>query len=317
MADPNRIHVYIPGYAEAAAERLKAAFPDTEIVALVDETAFVAALADMEILVGWRTPRGHWAAAKQLQLIQLSSAGVDKLLPAPDLDPSVAVCNAAGAHEPHMPEFVWAMLLALAYRVPRNVHQQQQHRWKTVVPQTLAGKRLCVVGLGTIGTSVARRAAGFGMEVVGIRRTAEPVEGVSLVVTPQDRLTALADAVATVVVTPLTDETRGLIGEAEIGAMATRSMLVDVSRGGVVDHDAVVAALRSKHLWGAALDVFPTEPLPNDSPLWDEENLLVTSHTAGNSPAYFDQIISVLRRNLAAIEQGRQPPTLVDRSRGY
>ncbi len=317
MLHPSSIHVYIPEYSEPAAARLRAAFPDTEVIPLVDEQAFIDACGEMEVLVGWRTPRGYWAQTDKLRVIQLSSAGVDKLLPAPDLDPAVAVCNASGAHEPHMPEFAWAMLLALAYRVPRSVTQQVNHEWKTVVPLTLAGKRLCIVGLGTIGQSIARRAQGFGMEVVGVRRSGAPTDGVTAVVGPRDRLEVLNGAAAVVVVTPLTPETEGLIGADEIAAMAPRSVLVDVSRGGVVDHDAVVEALRSKHLWGAALDVFETEPLPAHSPLWDEPNLLVTSHTAGNSPAYFDHIIEVLKRNLEALDRGERPPTLIDRSRGY
>jgi D-2-hydroxyacid dehydrogenase (NADP+) len=216
-----------------------------------------------------------------------------------------------------MAEFAIAMLLALAYRVPDYVTQQRAHLWKPRLPRALAGSTACVLGLGTIGQSIGRRAAALGMRVTGVRRSGAPVEGVDLVASTAQRLDAIAGADALIVVTPLTAETRGIVGPRELDALRHPALLVDVSRGGVTDIGAVVRALDDGKLAGAAIDVFEREPLPDDSPLWDQSGLLLTPHTAGNSRTYVSRWAANLAANLAALDRGGPLTNVVDRSLGY
>ncbi len=275
-------------------------------------------MPEIEVLFGFRMPKGLFGSAQNLRMIQVTGAGVDSILPADDLAEDVLICNASGAHEPHMPEFVIAMMMGLVYNMPTMQRQQHQREWKTVWPrQTIDGGTLCILGLGTIGASVARRAAALGMRVVGTRRSGGPVEGVDRVVTMAEQREVISGADVLVVITPLTDETEGLVGSEELGALAPGAVLVDVSRGGVVSLDAVTEALGNGQLSAAAVDVFATEPLPPGDPAWDVEGLLVTPHTAGWSHDYFDRIVQQFAVNLDDLEAGRSPTSLVDRAQGY
>lgn len=311
------IHVYGDRMIDFASEESLALFADRTLVPLADEDELAAALPDIEVLFGFTVPRHDWAVATKLRFIQWMGAGVDKLLPATGLDERVYISNASGTHEPQLPEWVIGALYSMNHRFPQLAAQQREHRWRIAPSTPLSEKTLCVVGLGTIGQSIAARAANIGMRVVGVRRSGEPVDGVDQVVTPDRRLEVLDGADAVVVITPLTAETKGLVGEAELAALAPRALFVDVSRGGVTDIDALIAALESKNLAAATLDVFETEPLPEDSPLWDVPNLIVTPHTAAWSPSYADRLFEMLHTNLTLLEAGDEPTNLVDRSRGY
>lgn len=312
-----RVHVHLPGYGGVLAGLIAERRPELEVVVIEAPDELVERLPEIEALIAFRPPAGAWSRATALRVLQVPGAGVDSILPAPDLPDHVVLCNATGAHHPHMPEFAIAMLLALAKGVPTLVDQQRAHRWRSRVPVVLHGTTLAVIGLGTIGEGVATLARGLGMQVVGVRRSGEPVEGIDEVVTP-DRLTEVLPRCRSVVVlTPLTPETRGLVSAEVLAALPDGALLVDVSRGGVVDVDAVVDALRSGKLGGAALDVFEPEPLPDDSPLWDEPGLFITPHTAGLSPDYLGRIIDLFLANLDAVAAGTPAPTAVDRARGY
>jgi len=216
-----------------------------------------------------------------------------------------------------MAEFVMATTLSMAYNIPTLVRQQQQHQWRETFPRPLFDRTMCVVGLGAIGRSVARRARALGMRVVGVSRSGRPVEGIEHVVSAGDRRYALADADVVVVCVPLTEQSKGMIGPVELNAMRRGSLLVDVSRGGVVYLDAVIAALEAGQLAGAALDVFRTEPLPAHHPAWDVEGLLITPHIAGLSRDYLVRLARSYAENLTAFETGLNPPNLVSRHLGY
>ncbi len=313
MTSKPAVHVYPAAYRDFFAPIVEA-LPDHDVV-FVDDLD--AVLPEIEFLVWASTEPVDWTPATRLRLIQISGAGADGLLPATGLADSVVITNASGSHDPEMPEFVIAMAFALAYRVPDYVEHQRNHRWRQHMPRSLSGRRLCVVGLGTIGQSVARRAAALGLTVTGVRRSGRPVEGVEHVVSMADRLDVITGADVLVVITPLTDETRGLIGSQELAALTPGALLVDVSRGGVTDVAALVDALGSGRLSAAAVDVFDTEPLPEDSPLWDVPNLLVTPHVAGLSRGYVARWAATLADNLAALDRGAPLENVVDRSLGY
>ena len=319
MTRIERIHVHLAVLENFANDPVQQRMGDRELVILEDDDALLAALPEIEALIAFRPPTGHWAEAEKLRFIQVPGAGVDSLVSQPDLHPDVVVCNASGSHEPEMSEFILSMLHATTYRFLQLVDQQRARRWRSqLIPgHALDGGTLCILGLGTIGANVAKRAAALGMRVVGVRHSGRPVDHVDTVVTPDRRLEVLQNATALVIVTPLTEETKGLVGADELAALAPGAVVVDVSRGGVMEIDELVTALDTGHIFGAAVDVFEQEPLPKESPLWDVPNLLVTPHTAGSSAEYTRRISDMFADNLEAFERGEKPPGQVDRALGY
>lgn len=312
-----RVDVYLPTFADLVIEPLREVRPDIELVAHDTPESLIDALPTMDVLYGFRLPGDHWATAANLRLIQVGGAGVDSVLPAVGLRPETFVCNAPNIHTPQMQEFVLAMLLALSRDVPGMVRRQDEGEWRLFAPRVLHGSRLVVVGAGAIGTDVANLARAVGMRVDGVNRSGRPVDGFDTVV-PIDRMhEVLTGADAVVVVVPLTTETRGLIGPDQFAQMAPGAIFVDVSRGGVTDLDALVEALDQRQLHAAAVDVFETEPLPADDPIWSAKRLLVTPHVAGFTADFVGRATGIMVNNIEDLEAGRTPGTAVDRELGY
>ena len=182
----------------------------------------------------------------------------------------------------------------------------------------IAGARVLVVGLGAIGGAVAQRMTLLGASVTGLRRQATGVTHGQWTEAPSDRLHELLPAADIVVIAaPHTRETRGLIGRAELALMAPGAILVNVSRGQLVDEPALVEALRAGAIAGAALDVFVDEPLPPDSPFWTLPNVLITPHTSGFSPDHWDRATDLFAENLQRFDTGQPLVNVVDKQAGY
>jgi phosphoglycerate dehydrogenase-like enzyme len=315
-----RVHVY-HGFsqelAEALARPLRAAMPDREVVVWARESELRAGIPEVEVLLAFRPPRGIWAGARRLRFIQMMGAGVDALLPAPDLPAAVRVANARGIHGPHMSEFALALMLALAKRLPLALEQKRAHVWKHYGMAPLTGRTLGILGLGAIGTALAEKARALGMRVLGTRRGAEPLACADLVLGPDGTERVLRESDFAVVLLPLTPETQGALGARELGWLRRQAFLVDLARGGIVDEAALAQALRAGRLAGAALDVFEQEPLPPESPLWDAPNLILTPHVAGLSHDYMDRLAEIVVENLAHVERDQPLRNAVDRERGY
>ncbi|AHG04121.1 D-2-hydroxyacid dehydrogenase [Halobacterium sp. DL1] len=219
----------------------------------------------------------------------------------------IALTNSTGLHGDSVGDTALGMMLALARRLHDYVANQQDHHWEFPewdAPFTLPGERVCVVGLGTIGGTVAARCSALGMEVTGVQRSEESVEGVDELFHPENLDDAIEDARFVVLCVPLTDETEGLLGESEFETMREDAYLVNVARGEVVDQDALVDALREETIAGAALDVFETEPLPEDSPLWDFDDVVVTPHAAAANQAFYRDIATLVGENLSRLDAG-------------
>ena len=216
----------------------------------------------------------------------------------------VVLTNSTGIHGTSVGETVLGMLLSLARRLHVYARNQTEREWDRPAwdePFTLAGERLCVVGLGTLGRGIAERAAAVGMTVDGVRRTPDPVPNVREVYAADDLHEAVADARFVALATPLTEETRGLMDAAAFDAMRDDAYFVNVARGACADQDALVAALREGSLAGAALDVFEEEPLPATSPLWEMDDVVVTPHAAAAERDYYRHIADLVRENVRAI----------------
>lgn len=270
--------------------------------------------AGAEIFYCWGPPRPLLAGAKRLRWIQCMGAGVERLL-VPELPPAVRVTRAAGIFGPWMAEYTIGWCLWVTQKMDRFRASQRQRRWEPVDPIPLRGQTLCVVGLGDIGGSVAKAARALGMRVIGVTRSGRPSRDARRVYRTTALRAALARADFVVLTLPLSDETRGLLGRAELAAMKPAAWLLNLARGPIVDEAALVDALRARGIGGAVLDVFDTEPLPADHPLWGLDNVVVTPHISG--PSTPREIGPIFNDNLRRYAANRPLRHTVDRAKGY
>ncbi len=273
-----------------------------------------------------------------LKWIQFHWAGIDHVVNHPLIQQGkVVVTTLSGAAVPQMGEYVLMMLLALGHRLPALMDHQRrkewpEDRWRRFMPQELNDSTVGIVGYGSLGREVARLLVAFGATVLATKRDVMHPEDHGY--TPEGRgdpeaqyvrrlypaqalRTMVRECDFVVVTVPLTPQTRGLIDATVFAAMKPGAYLVDVSRGGVVDHEALLDALQSGHLAGAALDVFPLEPLPPESPLWEMPNVILTPHIAGATRHYDERAVAVFAANLARYLEGKSLFNQFHPERGY
>lgn len=309
------LHAYL-GEDDAARAALARALKGRQ-VRFVDEAELAACLPEVEVLLCGHTPRLDWSRAEKLRLLHYLGAGVDALWPAHGLRPDVIVASSRGIHGREMRDHALAMILAFERDLPGLLSRQRERRWERVPAGSVAGKTVTVLGLGEVGRPIAEACRALGMRVVGVRAEPRPTPGVDEVRGPEDLYSALGESDYVVVALPLTARTRGLLDAAALASLPPRAVLVAISRGAIVDEDALVSALRAGRLRGAALDVFAEEPLPASSPLWSMPEVIVTPHVAGWMPGYIERAAAVVRESLERLERGEQPRTVVDRARQY
>ncbi len=309
---------------ECALPDLEAAYPELTFVHCADREALVEAIADADVYVGWLN-RDVFLAAKQLKWIQSPSSGVNYYFDIPEFVKSdVLLTSASGTHGPCLSESVFGMILAFTRGIRDCVLYQQHRDWegaRTVRPRLveLTGSTMGIVGLGRVGRTIARRAHAFEMRVIAVDLYPQDKPAEVSELWGLDRLDDLMRASDYVVVTvPYTPQTTGMIGARHLALMKPTAMLVGISRGGVIDQVALAQALREKRLAAAALDVFKPEPLPEDSELWELENLLITPHIAGGTQLEGAYILDILRENLGCFLRGELPlRNQADKDRGF
>ena len=227
------------------------------------------------------------------------------------------VTNAAGVAADMMAEYVIGGFLHFSLDIPGFQTDKAARRWQARTVRPLNGTTLLIVGLGQIGQAIAARAKAFGMRVIGTRARPVAMDNVDHVGAASDLRTLLPQADFIAVSTPLTDQTRGLIGPAEFRSMKQGAVFADVSRGGVTDQTALLKALQGNRLTGAVLDVFETEPLPPESPLWAVENAIMSPHCSSVYDGWEEASFDVFLDNLARWVAGRELVNIVDPDRGY
>ena len=259
------------------------------------------------------------AQAPNLRWIQFHYTGIDHAVNAPILQKEGLVTTTlSGGSASQMAEYVVMMLLALGHRLPQLINSQKSNewpkdRWELFSPQELRGSSVGIVGYGSIGRQVARLLAPFGVQILAVKRDAMHPEDNGYIpegqgdpqgdfvrrLYPPQALKSMVKACDFIVITiPLTEETRGMINAEALASFKPTAFLIDVSRGGIVDHEALIEALKEKKLAGAALDVFPEEPLPAESPLWKMPNVLLTPHIAGNTAFYDERAVELFAENM-------------------
>lgn len=295
---------------------------DRELIVTRDKDVIQAVIDQIEIAAGW-FPRSLLPQASNLRWFQQWAAGADWLLRDPEaVEMDFVLTNMSGIHAIPASEHVFALLLAFARELSPALRAQRHSKW---IPYDqhqhlfeLAGKTMVLVGVGAIGERIARIAAAMDVRVLGIRRNPSVgATGVNTMYGPDQLHDLLPQADFVVLTVPLTPETRGMIGGQELRAMKPTAHLINVGRGGIVDDDALLQALRHGWIAGAGLDVFETEPLPEDSPLWELDNVIITSHYAGVTPHYHERALRVFRSNLERYLAGLPLRNVVEKTLGY
>ena len=292
-----------------------------EVLVAASEEEAIAQAADIEALLG-HFPPALCQAAPALRWIQSFSAGMDTYL-APEIvaRQELTITNAAALYAPQGAEHAWALLLALSRGLHGTLRRQDQRLWGGGGPAiVLAGGTLGIIGMGGFGIETARRAAGYDMTVIAtdpVLKEAPPGVDELRDATAANLRDLLRRSDAVILACPLTPETHHLIGREELSAMKETAFLVNVTRGGIVDEEALVEALEEGGIAGAGLDVCEPEPPPADSPLWDTPNLILTGHRAGTSQHRTRVQVEFFCQQLERFLTGQDLLNVVDKERGF
>jgi phosphoglycerate dehydrogenase-like enzyme len=300
---------------------IEATVPGVKVGVGYEEAALLAGDRDADVLLTWGTlaPVDFCRAAPRLRWIHAFTTGVDGLLGSEIRTMGFTITTTKGIHGSIMADHVLALIFAFVRALPALFRQQEARVFvKRMEAGETAGKTVGIVGLGRIGQEIGRRTAALGMRVVGLRHRSELSAPWLERLYGEEERDAFLGAVDFLVLTvPLTPETQHLIGARELSRMRPSAYLINVARGGVVDTEALVAALRQGVIAGAGLDVFEEEPLPPESPLWELPNVIVTPHMAAVSSQYMDRAIEVFVENLRRYTRGEPLLYTVDPMSGY
>jgi phosphoglycerate dehydrogenase-like enzyme len=282
------------------------------------------ALAHARVLFNWSGSKAEikliLERAPRLEWIHTRSAGLDSLMFPELIASSVPLTNGSGTFSQSLGEFVMAGALYWAKDVPRMLKSKAARRWDVFNIRELSTQTMGIVGHGDIGRAIARRAKAFGMRVLALRRDAAPRAGdhdVDRVYATEDLHGMLPECDYVVVAAPLTRGTKHLMSTAEFNCMKPDAIIMNVGRGPVIDEAAMAEALRTKRIRGAALDVFEVEPLPDDSPLWDMDNVLISAHTADHTKDWLTDATRFFLEQFARWEKGEPLKNVVDKHAGY
>ncbi len=295
---------------------------DLEIIRATGPAEVLGLVGEVDVLYGFPTAEVV-AAAPRLRWIQSPSAGVEYVARVPNLVESpIVVTNTRGAHGPSIAEHVFALLLAFTRGIPVALEWQKQRYWGRQegyrALREIKGATMGIVGFGAIGRAVAQRALAFEMNLLAV--DARAVDGTPFLdeVWPPSRLPELLEhSEAVLIAAPYTPETHHLLDATMLARMRRDAYLIIVSRGGIVEENALADALRSNHLAGAALDVTEQEPLPPGCPLWELPNVIITPHLAGASGPKERRCVEILRDNLIRYARGEPLLNVVDKRLGY
>jgi phosphoglycerate dehydrogenase-like enzyme len=308
------------------APRLAQQYPSLQIAQRDSYEGIETELRDAEVVFTISLRPEQFAAARTLRWIHTPSAAVHQMLFPELINSSVILTNSREVHGPVVAEHVLALIFALAKKIPQSVLLQQKRIWgqETIWnegphPQEIAGSTLGLIGVGSIGSRVARMAASLGMRVIAVREHPEKgtPDGVDQVFPPSELDQVLSQSDFVVLAAPLLAATERLINAERLARMKPSAYLINVGRGPQVDHLALIEALRTRQIAGAALDVFDREPLPPDSPLWNLDNLLITPHTAGLTAKLWQRHYELFSENLRRYIAGEPLRYVVDKHKGY
>lgn len=329
MNAPRRLRVlmWIARHLEAKstvhnyAECIRKVFDGHDIEVVSGPEAWRGKMHGVQVLVCWGFSPDLLKEADSLEWVQFGSSGINHALSPELLASPVRIGTLKGVHPIPVAEHVIALILAQARGLRHAIACQLRAEWSPAPifeqPREVTGSWVGVVGMGRIGREAARRCRALGAHVIATRSSQTSGDEADQWVDRENLDALLAKADWVVLALPQAAGTGALIGERELGLMKPEAVLVNVARGPVVDESALIRALTDGRLGGACLDVFTTEPLPPDSPLWAMENVIITPHTAGASPDYCRRGAQIVAANLKAFLAGERMPTEFDRAKGY
>lgn len=301
-------------------ETVRARFPEDRVVAIADEKDLDAA-ASAEVAFSGNNPRRVRKildATPKLRWYHTVSAGVDTMPLSELAQRGILLTNNSGSYDIQIAEHLMAFVFAASRQLHRYRDNQRAREWKDEQHQELRGATIVVYGMGSIGGEIARLASAVGMRVIGVRRKAGPLErGVERVVSPDSLADVVGEADYVAIAAPLTPATRGSVSREVISRMKPTAWLMNIARGAIVDEPALIEALQAKRIAGAALDVFTTEPLSKDSPLWTMDNVVITPHNSGDSPRASERTLALFAENLRRYKTGEPLINRVDLEAGY
>jgi glyoxylate/hydroxypyruvate reductase A len=270
-----------------------------------------------EVLLAWDAPAGLLARMRSLRWLQAQTVGAEGWLARPDLRNDIVLTVARGTHRVQMPETILGALFWITKPFRHAMADQAHARWTRRMGEPLAGKTLCIVGLGTIGSELARKAQALELRVIGVARRTVAVPHVDTIYTSAEAEQAFAQADFVVLVIPQTPENENFMNAPRLAAMRPDAWLLNFARGAAVDDNALIAALNAKAIGGAILDVFREEPLPEHNPLWRTPGVLVLPHVGGLHPRRDELVAELFAANLEHWLDGKPLQGTVDRERGY
>jgi phosphoglycerate dehydrogenase-like enzyme len=309
--------VYHPAIGREIVEAMRSADAPGALVACTTESEMAEALESADVLMATHCDLTAVMTAPRLRWIQSLASGVEDWMGPPG-PPHVPITRMAGIYEAYMAEYVLGFLLLRTQEVDRIRVNQAQRAWMPFEKASLRGSTMGIAGTGHVGSAVARCAAAFEMNVWGLRRETAgrmPPAHFDRIFGSDERAEFFAGLDVLVLAMPLTPETLGIIDEAALETLPPRALVINISRGGLVDEPALARALAAGEIAGAVLDTFVVEPLPRASTFWTLPNVTVTPHNAG--AVHAGEVGAVCARNLKEFSHGRLPEPLVDLSRGY
>ncbi len=296
---------------EAHVQSIQQALPDWKIVANKALDDVQDDIKEAEIMLHWKKDMESivFEENKNLQWVQTWSAGIDNL-PLSELEQrGVHVTSANGVHAYPISETIFALILGLTRKIHTYVKQQQDKVWYHArLNQEIHHKTIGIIGVGAIGQETAKIAKAFGMKVLGVRHSGRPTAYVDNMYKPEQLDHVLAESDIIVITLPLTEETRHMFAKKQFEQMKDSALLINIGRGAIVQEEDLIKALQANEIAGAGLDVFAKEPLPEDSPLWEMENVIITPHTSGSTEYYDERVIDdIFLPNLQQYLQGKTP----------
>ncbi|QCJ41426.1 D-2-hydroxyacid dehydrogenase [Bacillus sp. S3] len=303
-------------------ELIKNVIPGWELIVSKDKEIYLEHAKDAEIIAGWKKGLEEYCLTSESKLkwLQTWSAGIDSL-PLETLRANqITLTSANGVHAYPISETIFAFMLGLTRKIHTYVKNQQAKTWHHAhMGLEMHEKTIGIIGVGEIGKETAKIAKAFGMTVLGVRNSGRPVDYVDEMYTP-DQLDLLLPKCDYIVVTlPHTKETHHLFGAEQFNQMKNSAFFINIGRGEIVVEEELITALQEGTIAGAGLDVFETEPLTAQSPLWEMQNVIITPHTSGSTEHYNKRVIeNILIPNLKDYLAGKTPTiNLVDFSKGY
>lgn len=307
--------------SDAQQELIRAAAPEYTLTLGDSRNPDLELLSGAEIIIGWGKGirENVLRQGSPLRWVQAWSAGVEKLPLEALKEREILLTNASGVHAQPITAVILSFMLMFTRNMHTNIRNQQNRRWHSDGQESeLTGKTIVIAGTGAIGSETARIAKAFRMKTIGVSRSGRPVESFDQIFTTGELKDSVREADFVVNTLPLTDETRGLFDAEVFSACKQGAYYINIGRGVTTHTDDLIAALNSGQLAGAGLDVFETEPLPEDHPLWGMEQVIITPHCAGVTDRYADRVVDIFVENMQAyLESGKPSRNLVDYSRQY